>query len=141
MTPTLANNCKFIRGDRSIIVLVRECGNRLLCNAERICVDWTFRNAPITHFQLRIDKRFATCVKVCDEIKRHARTASIVLFCRKTLTVRRTLRVHSSKRQNISETINGCHFHFCRALWRFVHIHGLSMKYITDNHFKASIVH
>ena len=136
VTPTLANNSIFIGDDRSIIVLAREWGIRLLCNAERVCVDGTFRSAPVTHFQLLSfhvlckngqsfpvvhallkDKRFATYVKTLDEIQRYAAGLHLgPVFGRKTLTVTtdfanalvRTLK-------HVGTTIHGCHFHFCQA--------------------------
>ena len=91
VTPTLAKNSIFIGDDMSIIVLAREWGIRLLRNAERVCVDGTFRSAPVTHFQmlsfhvlckngssfpvvhaLLKDKCFASYAKVLDEIQRYA---------------------------------------------------------------------
>ena len=107
MTPTLARNCILIGDDRGTIVLAREWGIRLLCNAERVCVDGTFRSAPLAHFQmlsfhvlckngssfpvvhvLLRDKRFASYVKVLDEIQRYATGLGLgPVFGRKTLTV------------------------------------------------------
>ena len=51
-TSTLANGSMFIDEDRSVIVLAREWGIGLLCNAERVCIDGTFRSALVTHFQM-----------------------------------------------------------------------------------------
>ena len=107
VTPTLADNSIFISDDRSVIVLAREWGIRLLCNAERVCVDGTFRSAPVTHFQLLSfhvlckngqsfpvvhallkDKRVATYVKTLDEIQRYATGLNLgPVFCRKAQTV------------------------------------------------------
>ena len=90
-TSTLANGSMFIDEDRSVIVLAREWGIGLLCNAERVCIDGTFRSALVTHFQMLSfhvlckswssfpvvhallgDKRFASQSKVADEIQRCA---------------------------------------------------------------------
>ena len=59
VTPTLAGNCIFISDDKGVIILAREWGIRLLCNAERICIDGTFRSAPVTHFQMLTFQSFA----------------------------------------------------------------------------------
>ena len=150
----------FISDDRSVIVLAREWGIRLLCNAERVCVDGTFRSAPVTHFQmlsfhvlckngssfpvvraLLRDKRFASYVKVLDEIQRHASGLHLgSVFCRKALTVTTDFESALIKAlKHVGATIHGCHFHFCQALWRFVHTHGLSLKYVADHNFKESV--
>ena len=154
VTQTLANNSIFISDDRSVIVLAREWGIKLLCNAERVCVDGTFRGAPITHFQmlsfhvlckngssfpvvhaLLKDKCFASYVKVLDEIQRYATGLDLgPVFDRKTLTVTTDFESALIKAlKHAGATIHGCHFHFCQALWRFVHTHGLSTKYVTDS--------
>ena len=159
-TSTLANGSMFIDEDRSVIVLAREWGIGLLCNAERVCIDGTFRSAPVTHFQmlsfhvlckngssfpvvhaLLRDKRFASYAKVLDEIQRHATGLDIgPVFCRNTLTVTTDFEsalIKAMKR--VGAKTHGCHFHFCQALWRFVHTHGLSTKYVTDSQFRTSV--
>ena len=160
VTQRLANNCIFISDDRGVIVMAREWGIRLLCNAERVCVDGTFRSVPVTHFQmlsfhvlckngssfpvvhaLLRDKSFASYVKVLDEIQRCATGLGLgPVFGRKALTVTTDFESALIKAlKRVGATIHGCHFHFCQALWRFVHTHGLSTKYVTDSLFKASV--
>ena len=160
VTPTLANNSVYIGDDRSVIVLAREWGIRLLCNAERVCVDGTFRSAPVTHFQmlsfhvlckngssfpvvhvLLKDKRFASYVKVLDEIQRYTTGLHLgPVFGRKELTVTTDFESAFIKAlKHTGASIHGCHFHFCQALWRFVHTHGLSTKYVTDSLFRTSV--
>ena len=131
-----------------------------MCNAERVCIDGTFRSAPVTHFQmlsfhvlckngssfpvvhaLLRDKRFASYAKVLDEIQRHATGLDIgPVFCRNTLTVTTDFEsalIKAMKR--VGAKTHGCHFHFCQPLWRFVHTHGLSTKYVTDHRFRTSV--
>ena len=68
VTPTLAANTIHINEDRSIIVLAREWGVRLLCRAERVCVDGTFRSAPVTHYQVLT---FTFCAKTAPHSPSH----------------------------------------------------------------------
>ena len=91
VTPTLANDDISINENRSVIVLALELGIMLLCDAERVCINGTFRSTPVTHFQMLSfhvlckswssfpvvhallgDKRFASQSKVADEIQRCA---------------------------------------------------------------------
>ena len=160
VTPSLANNCIFISDDRSVVILAREWGIRLLRNAERVCVDGTFRSVPVTHFQmlsfhvlckngssfpvvhaLLKDKCFASYVKALDVIKRYATGLHLGhMFDRKTLTVTTDFESALIKAlKHAGAKIHGCHFHFCQALWRFVHTHGLSSKYVTDHKFRTSV--
>ena len=41
--------------------------------------------------------------------------------------------------KNAGAKIHGCHFHLCQAIWRFVHTHGLSQRYFTDENFRSSV--
>lgn len=95
---------------------------------------------PVVHALLK-DKCFASYAKVLEEIQRYATGLSPgPVFGRKTLTVTTDFESALIKAlKRVGAKIHGCHFHFSQALWRFVHTHGLSTKYVTDHKFRTSV--
>ena len=160
LTPALTGNCIYINDDKSILVIAREWGIKLISCAERVCVDGTFRSAPITHHQLLTfhvlckngssfpvihvllkDKSFATYRKVLCEIQRRADERGLGdVFGRQSLTITTDYEnalIKALKRVNANT--HGCYFHFCQAIWRFVHSHGFAGKYNEDSVFRDSV--
>ena len=86
-------------------------------------------------------KKYFSYIKVLHEIQQYATGKGLGdLFGRKDLTI--TTDYESAlirALRKVNANVHGCFFHFCQSIWRFVHTHGLAMKYNTEKPFRDSV--
>ena len=157
--PEIRENVVFVSDGNDVIVFARRWGIDAMTNAQRICVDGTFRTAPKTHTQLlsfhvlcsngtalpvahALTKNMTstTYSTILSMLQEAARATGRVVFGRKDLVV--TVDFEQAMITALKETgtrIHGCYFHYCQAIWRFVKMHGMSRRYNTGGEFRAFV--
>ena len=156
----LEQNAIYIHHDKSIIVFARDWSIRVASTVRRICVDGTFRAAPMTHYQLLTfhalcsngssfpiihalmsNKRSESYLIVLQQIERRARAMNLrPVFCRTDVVVSVDYENALIKAfRTLGVALHGCYFHLCQAVWRFVKTHSMAVRYNTETMFRKHI--
>ena len=158
--PFLEQNAIYIHPDKSIIIFARDWSLRVASTVRRICVDGTFRAAPVTHYQLltfhalcsngssfpiihalMANKRCESYLVVLQQIEQRARAMNLrPVFCRTDVVVSVDYENALIKAfRTLGVALHGCYFHLCQAVWRFVKSHAMAVRYNTETDFRKHV--